>query len=432
MNTSKIQEKVMPMINKITANKYLKAVSDGIAANMSVIIVGAIFTLIANLPIGVYQDFIASTGLGPILNIPITFTTNILSLYAVFSIGSKMSESYDCNGPIAGMLSLLCFLIVTPLAVVEGNAFISFEWLGATGLFVAIIVGIVVGRLYALITKKGFIIKMPDGVPPTISQSFAGLIPSFIIVPIFLVVATIFANTSFGSVHALIYKFVQTPLTGLGGTFGAMLIVVLVAHVLWLFGIHGTMVVFSIMMPIYMSLDMANLTAYNAGEPLPNILGSAFLMTYILVGGSGATLGMNIYMSFKAKSKRYKTLGNLSLPGSVCGINEPIIFGTPCILNPKLAIPFIAAPMACATIAYVLTSLGIVPRLMGAGLPLGTPIVVMGFLQGGIMVAALQILLVIVSFLIYLPFVRALDKEAYAMEQQEDEDDVDFSDVVFD
>ncbi|MCD2502154.1 PTS transporter subunit EIIC [Clostridium sp. NSJ-145] len=432
MNGSKIQEKVMPIVNKISNNRYLKATSDGVAGALPVIIVGAIFTLLANFPFEPYQNFLANTGLNTLFNLPITFTTNLLSLYAVFFIGYKMSESFDCSGPIAGMISLLCFFIVTPLANVDGTSFISFEWLGATGFFVAILVGLLVGRIYALIVNKNIVIKMPAGVPPTISQSFTGLIPAFIITPIFLVVAAIFTNTSFGSIHSLVYQFVQTPLQGLGGSFGALLIVILVSHFLWLFGIHGTMVVFSIMMPIWTGLDMANLTAYNAGEPLPNIVGSAFLMTYVLIGGSGATMGMNIYMSFRAKSKRYKTLGALALPGSICGINEPLIFGAPCIMNPKLAIPFILSPIACATIAYMLTVTGIVPKLACIGLPLGTPLVVGGFLQGSWRIAALQVVLVAVSFIIYLPFIKLLDNEAYAMEQQDSEDDVDFSDVVFD
>lgn len=432
MDASKIQAKVQPIVNKISTNRYLKSVSDGVAGVLPVIIVGAIFTLLLNFPITAYQSFLESSGLNIIFNLPITFTTNLLSLYASFFIAYKMSESFKCSGPIAGMISLLCFFIVTPLASVDGTSFISFQWLGATGFFVAILVGLSVGRIYALIVNKGIVIKMPAGVPPTISQSFTGLVPAFIITPIFLAISAIFANTSFGSLHSLVYKFVQTPLEGLGGSFGALLIVILASHILWLFGIHGTMVVFSIMMPIWTGLDMANLTAYNAGEALPNIVGGAFLMTYVLIGGSGATMGLNLYMTFRGKSKRYKTLGNLALPGSICGINEPIIFGSPCIMNPRLAVPFIASPIVCATIAYLLTVSGIVPKLACVALPLGTPLVVGGFLQGSWRIAALQLVLIAVTFIIYLPFIRALDNESYAMEQQESDDEVDFSDIVID
>lgn len=432
MNGSKIQEKIMPVVNTISNNKYLKSVSDGIASTLPAIILGAILTLIASLPIGPYQEFMSNSGLKEILMLPVKFTTDLLALYSVFFIASKTAENFDSDGPTAGLLALVSFFVVTPLESMEAGSFISFNWLGSKGLFVAIIIGLIVGRIYSLIIKKGIIIKMPEGVPPTISKSFAGLVPAFIIVPIFMITNTAFVNTNFGSLHGLIYKFVQTPLEGLGGTFGALLLVMTLAHVLWLFGIHGTMVVFSIMSPIYTSLNLQNLEAFSNGEPLPNIICSAFLMTYVIFSGSGSTMGLNLYMSFKAKSKRYKTLGALALPGSCCGINEPLIFGTPCVMNVKLAIPFILAPIASTTIAYFATAMGIVPKLMGASLPLGTPVLVSGFLQGSWRIAALQVVLIVVSFVIYLPFIKLLDNEAYAMEQQDSEDDVDFSDVVFD
>jgi cellobiose PTS system EIIC component len=429
MNTSKLQEKIMPVVNKITSNVYLKAISDGLASIMPAIIVGAIFTLLASLPIPAYQNFLSSIGIGPLLQLPVTFTTNILAVYSVFFIAYQLSKNFDCDGGVAGLLALLCFFIVTPVATVDKTSYISFQWLGATGLFVAIIVGLVVARLYVAIVKKGMIIKMPNGVPPTISKSFAGLIPAFIITPIFIIVSAIFANTPFQSIHGFIYKFLQLPLEGLGGTLGALLIVMLVAHILWLFGIHGMMVTLSIMMPIYMALDMANLQAYNAGEPLPNIIGMAFIMTYVLVGGSGTTMGLNLWMSFRGKSKRYKTLGNIALPGGICGINEPIIFGTPVIMNPRLAIPFILTPLISTIVAYFATAIGLVPKLMGAQLPLGTPLIFGAFLQGGWRIAVLQVVIIAISWIVYLPFIKGLDNEAYKLESQETEDDEDFSGI---
>lgn len=154
-----------------------------------------------------------------------------------------------------------------------------------------------------------------------------------------LIVKAIFNVTPWGSVHAVIYTFLQTPLQNLGGSIWALLLAMFVVHLLWLFGIHGMLVVLSVMMPIWISLDLQNLEAYQAGEPLPNIVGLAFVMVYILLGGSGATLGLNLLMLFRAKSQRFKTLGKLAIPAGICGINEPILFGTPIILNPIMAIP---------------------------------------------------------------------------------------------
>lgn len=431
MDKNKIVNKVQPIIQKISSNRYLNAVSDGLIGTFPLTIIGALFTLLMAIPFKSYQDFLASSGLAGYLYIPILLTINMLSLYAVFLIAYNMAKSYNHNGIIAGVIALLCFLIVTPIPKIEGWEYISFQWLGAAGFFVAIIVGLLVGRVYSFFMSKKIIITMPSGVPSTIANSFAGLIPAVVLTCIFTFIAFILSKTSFGSLHDLIYRFVQLPLEGLGGSFSALLITVVVIHALWIFGIHGTMVVLSVMTPVWTSLDLANFAAYSAGEPIPNIVGAGFLLGYSLIGGSGATLGMNLYMSFRGKSQRYKKLGNLALPASLCGINEPLIFGTPIIMNPKLAIPFMVAPIVSSIIAYVATVSGLVPRLACMELPMGTPVVLSGMLQGSWKIGALQFLLIIVSFVIYYPFIKSLDKEAYEMELKETEEEVDFSDISF-
>jgi len=381
--------------------------------------IGAISTLVSSLPITAYQNFITKTGLKPILALPTSFTTNILAILAVFFIAYRLSEVFEKDGATAGLIALICFFILTPLGQLKSgdsvSSVITFDWLGAKGLFVAIIVGLLAGRIYVFIVDKRWTIKMPDGVPPTIGKSFAGLIPGFIIVVIFLVINEIFKATSFGSMHQFIYTFVQTPLEGLGGSLLASIIAMFASHFLWVFGIHGMMVVFSVMMPIWLSLDMANLSAYQAGLPLPNVLGGYGMLEYVTIGGSGATLGLNILM-LRAKSKRYRMLGRLAIPAGICCINEPIIFGTPVVLNPTLVIPFISAPLANLLIAYGLTYIGIVARPMGTQLPLGVPPVIQGFLQGDWTIAALQFVLIFVDLLIYYPFFKILDNAAAAEE----------------
>lgn len=417
LNLDKLQEKVMPVATKLSENKYLSAITDGLSGILPAIMVGAIATLLGGLPFEGYQSFMAP--IIPYLNLAADFTIDIIALILVFFIASNMANKFNVDGNIPGLLGLISFLILTPLETVEteagATAFISFEWLGATGMFVAIFVGLIVGRVYVALVKKGLVIKMPDGVPPTISKAFGGMIPGFVIAAGALIIKALFDLTAFGSVHALIYHYVQTPLQSLGGSFGALLLCVFVVHFLWLFGIHGMLVVLSVMMPIWMSLDLENLTAYQNGDPLPNIVGLAFIMTYVLLGGSGATLGLNMLM-LRAKSKRFKTLGGLAFPAGICGINEPIIFGTPIILNPLMAIPFILSPMVVATLAYVFTVIGIVPEPSGVSMALGTPIIMTGFLQGSWRIVVLQVLLVFVAALIYYPFFKMADKQAYEQE----------------
>ncbi|MCF6097598.1 PTS transporter subunit EIIC [Thermovorax subterraneus] len=419
-NLEELQKKIMPVATSFSNNKYLGSIMEGLTSLMPVILVGAIATLLKNLPISAYQSFVTSSRVGNYLSVLINFTTDIISLLAVFLVATNISKKFDVDSPAAGLFGIISFLILTPLASIEKDGsvtnYISFEWLGATGLFVAILLGIFVGRLYAYLVQKGLVIKMPEGVPPTITKSFAGLIPGFIISALVLVIKLIFDNTAYGSIHKVIYTFIQTPLQGLGGTIWAFILVMFVAHLLWLVGLHGMLVAISVMMPIWMALDLKNLEAFNAGLSMQNVPGFAFLMCYTLLGGSGATLGLNLLMMFKAKSQRFKTLGKLAIAAGICGINEPIIFGTPIILNPLMAIPFILTPIVLSVIAYVATAIGIVPPLMGAMMPLGTPIIVSGILQGSWRIAALQVVLVLVSALIYYPFFKIADNNAYEEE----------------
>jgi len=425
INMEALQSKIIPLATKISNNKYLSSIMEGVTSLLPAILVGAIATLLNNLPFDAYQSFLETFGIKPYLSVLVNFTTDIIALLAVFFIASNIVKKFDMDGIIAGSFGIISFLILTPMVSIKNNGnitnYISFEWLGASGLFVAIILGLLVGRLYVAIVKKGLIIKMPEGVPPTITKSFAGLIPGFIISGLVLVIKFIFDITPFGSLHQFIYTFVQTPLQGLGGSIWSFLLVILFAHLLWLFGIHGMLVVLSVMMPIWLSLDLQNLKAYNAGEPLPNIIGFVFLMCYTLIGGSGATLGLNLLMLLKAKSKRFKALGKLAIAAGICGINEPIIFGTPIILNPIMAIPFILAPILNSVIAYIATLVGLVPAPMGTQLPLGTPVLVTGFLQGSWRIAALQLALVIVSAIIYYPFFKIVDKTAYEEETRSEQ-----------
>lgn len=198
------------------------------------------------------------------------------------------------------------------------------------------------------------------------------------------------------------------------------MIVVFAMSLLWFFGIHGTIVVMSVMMPIWVGLRLENLAAYQAGTELPHMIpGGSFFMVYTALGGTGATIGLAVLL-LRAKSKRYKTLGKLAIVPGITGINEPIMFGVPLVLNMKLLLPLILAPLAVSIVAMIATFVGLVPPLRGIGAPLGTPIFVNGFLEGGMRVVILQAVLVFVSLIIFYPFFKSLDKEALKVETEDE------------
>lgn len=421
MAIENFQQTLQSTAGKISSNKYLKAVSDGLMSILAVLIIGAFSTLLSGMQIEPYQNFIQNTGIIEILRLPALYTTDMVAIYAVFFIAYRLATSFDVDGGPAGLIALMSFFVLTPSDVLEESSVLPFQFLGAQGLFVAIIVGLISARLYALILEKGLVITMPEGVPPTVSRTFTGLVPAILIVSFFTIVSYSFRATDFGSMHQFVYSFIQTPLQNLGGGFWSLIAMTLVIHTLWLLGIHGMLVILPIYLSIWMPLGVENLNALEAGQELPNIVNTAFAQVFMLLGGSGATLGLAIIMTFFAKSKRYKTLGRIALPGSIFGINEPVIFGLPIVLNPYIAIPFVLAPLVSVIIPYFLMAANIIPKLAGAHLPLGTPAFFNAMLQGGVVILLVQIAMIAVTGLIYYPFFRVIDIQAYKQEEDSEE-----------
>ncbi|NRG33069.1 PTS sugar transporter subunit IIC [Niallia circulans] len=415
-----IRIKLQKLSGTIQKNKYMSSISNGLAATMPALIGGAIFSLIDSLNISAYQSFLTATGLKSLTGIPALVTTNVISIYVVFSIAYTMAKQFKKDGFPAGLIALMSFLTITPMGVMEDQSTgIGLDWLGAPGLFVAMIIALLVGRIYVLILDKDLYIKLPKGVPPTIEKSFAAIVPGLVIITIMLTIRGLFSATSYEHIHNFIFKIVQTPLTGLGGSWIAFLICVLAISFFFFLGVHGPLVVYSVMAAIWTPLQLENLAAFQSGSELPNlIVPSASLMVYAAIGGSGATIGLAVAMLY-AKSKRYKTLGRLTIIPGLFGINEPLIFGMPIVLNTRLLVPFISVPLISSILSIIATNIGILPPLRGIS-PMGTPIIVSGFIDGGWRVAIFQALLTILSFVMYYPFFKRVDNIAYSDEIETD------------
>lgn len=417
-----LEKTLVPLADKLSRNRYLKAISEGFSILLPVIMIGAIFTLLANLQIGPYQDFVTATHLKEIFSFAPSITTDFLAVYAVFLIGKSLCSHLgeDTNATIAGILSLMVFFLLIPLGVQggEGDALVTIaaalgtKWLGAAGLFSAMIIGLVVPTIYVFLIHKNLTIKMPESVPPTISKSFSSLVPGFIIAFMFCLVRYGMSMTSYGNLNQFIYTMLQTPLTNLGASPFTFVIFILMCSLMWFFGLHGGMIVMPFLTMLYQAPALENLEAYAANTALPNMIVKANWSVYASLGGAGGTIGLCIAMLFFTKSQRYKTLGKLALPAGLCGINEPITFGLPMVLNTIMIIPLILTPIITFGIAYLCTITGIVPPLNGTEIPLGTPVIFSGWLAGGIRVAILQIVLIAIQFAIYFPFIKVLDRQA--------------------
>lgn len=421
---SKIESVLVPIASKISNNKYISSISNGFTMCLPVFIVGAIFSLLSGLQLGGYQDFIINLGIKEFLLIIPQITTNLLSLYVVFFIAYSLTEKNDLkkDSSFCGLLALVAFFIITPTGMIttEGVSVkaLPFSWLGSQGLFMAIIVALITGAIYNTIIKRNWILKMPDGVPPTISKSFAALIPGFVISIVFLLITIIFSKTSAGNPHDFLYNILKSPLQALSGSVWTYLLLAFLAGLLWFFGIHGAMVTSPFQIMLFMDAGVANEAAYAAGQELPNILTNT-TRSVTLLGGIGATLSLVLLMLFFAKSKRYKSLGKLSFLPGLCGINEPIMFGFPLVLNPIMFIPFITVPIINGIILYFTMNIGLVGKPRIANAVFGMPVFLDGFVISGFGAVVLQIILLVIDMLIYLPFFKIQDNQALKEEESE-------------
>lgn len=412
-----------PISAKISSNRYLTAISGGFSTLLPIVMIGAIFTLLANLQIGPYQDFVTMTHLKEIFAFAPTVTTDMLAVYAVFLIGRTLARNIDLeeHGTICGALSLMVFLLLIPLGVsgtsesgetVSVAAALSTQYLGSAGLFSAIIIGLIVPTIYKLFIVHDIVIKMPPQVPPMISRSFNGLIPGFALAFLFGIVRFAFQATTYGDVNTFIYTMLKTPLASLGANPITFMVLVTMCSLLWFFGLHGGQVVMPFLTMLYLPLSLENLDAFSAGAELPNIIVKCMWGTCAQLGGGGGTIGLCIFLAFFARAQRYRALGKLALPAGLCGINEPITFGLPVVLNPVVLIPLVVTPLVTFLITYLCMTFGIIPFFNGTEIPLGTPVILSALLCNGWQFAILQVLLIGVQFAIWFPFAKVLDNEA--------------------
>lgn len=423
MDFTKAKNKVLKAAELISKNSYLKTISEALTTTMPVIMLGSFALLLSTLNIPAYQNFIESIGIKKLIEIPADVLIPLLSIYVVFFIAYKLVNNMkpDMDSAGAGLISLMAFFIVTPTITVDETDGFTFEFLGAQGLFVAIIVGLIVGRMFIWVVEQGWTIKMPKGVPPTVYKTFASLIPGAIIISLFSLISFTAQMTPYESIHQMIYTLIQAPLQNLGSTYWSMIAFIFTVQILWFFGIHGFMVVSPIFYSVWLPLGLENLEMIARGEEQTNILSGGFYNSFVVIGGSGATIGLAILLLFFSKSKRYKTLGKISLPPAIFGINEPIIFGTPMVLNPFMFVPFVFGPIIISSFAYWTMRLGLFPIANGTHFPAGTPLGLNSFVNGGVSLLILQFLCVLLSVVIYYPFFRVIDKQSLKDEQDAEE-----------
>lgn len=411
---------------KIGANKAVNSIQSALMGSMGIIMVGAIFQIAAVVPVNLGWMTAESTLYMAFYGV-YNLTMNLLSVWFVFQLGYNYSKALGLKPMTGAINATICFLL-TACGGSLGADFLtgtmsslSTSYLGGTGLFVAILVGLVTVGIYNVCVKHNIVIKMPDVVPPFLADGFSSIIPLFFSVVLWLTVTVGCVAVTGVGFSSLFIGLVSTPMSYLTGFWG-MLVLGLLCGIMWIFGIHGTLMVYVAIMPTMLSAIQANAAAYQAS-------GVAGLQYYPVLlfglvacaGGTGNTIGLAFLGAFKAKSEQLKAVGKAALIPGIFNINEPITFGYPVMYNPIMAIPYllaIEAAMICGHIAY---SLGwIIPAYITVGsvMPIGVA-EFLGTLNLGNLLFALA--MCVVTTLIYYPFFKAYDKQLVAKELAEKE-----------
>lgn len=433
----KFMDVMLTVASKVSNNRLLSCIRDAFTDLMPIIIIGSFCTLFSNVVCNTtpgYMSLANVPGLSwlgmfkPLFTAANYGTMNMMAIGIVLLLSAKVAESYGNKDKVVSILALasfisLCTTTATVTAAESGEVVtvsnvIASNFTNAQGLFVAMLVAVVSAMLYVKIVDSGKLkISMPDSVPPNIARSFEILFPCAIVLLIIAAVGFVFETFVGLTLFQVITTFIQTPLKNVMTGLPGFLLIIFLSVVLWFFGIHGTQTLKGIYEPVLLAAFAENEAAYAAGEAIPNIISTPFMSCFSTVTGAGITGGLIIAVLLFSKRDDMRSIAKLAIPCGIFNINEPITFGMPIVMNPILGIPFMITPIVTSAFGYFMTSIGFCGRMV-VNAPWTTPPGLMAFMASGGSVGALitQLLCVVISFLIYTPFVLMCNKQVQTEE----------------
>ncbi|WP_454368037.1 lactose-specific PTS transporter subunit EIIC [Staphylococcus warneri] len=408
-------EKGKPFFEKLSRNIYLRAIRDGFISAMPVILFSSLFLLIAFVP-NVF-GFKWDKEMEGILMKLYNYTMGLVALLVAGTTAKSLTDSYNRKlestnqiNFISTMLASICgFLFLAADPAKEGGFLNAF--LGTKGLLTAFISAFITVIVYNFFINRDITIKMPKEVPPNISQVFKDIFPfSAVILILYGIDLTIRATIKTNVAEAVLKVF-EPLFTAANGWIGITIIFGAFA-LFWFVGIHGPSIVEPAIAAITYANIEANFKLIQAGEHANNVITSGTQMFIVTMGGTGATLVVPFMFMWVAKSKRNRAIGRASVVPTFFGVNEPILFGAPLVLNPVFFIPFVLTPIVNVWIfKFFVDVLGM--NSFSVNLPWTTPAplgIVMGT-QFALLSFVLAVVLIVVDIIIYYPFLKVYDNE---------------------
>lgn len=418
---------------KIGSNKFITALQQGMMGSMGPIMVGAVAQILTSVFGPTMLNWIAvDSAIYQFLYAPYYLTINAIALWVSFLIAYHYGKALKLKPLNTGLISIIAFMMVTGQAnaiwqesMMGNTLYLSTSAFGGTGLFTAILVSLISVRIVWLCQKYHIYIKMPDVVPESLAEGFEAILPLTIVLYFWWALSSLCVGATGVDLSTIIIGILGGPLAALTSVPGCI-IILLFSVALWLFGIHGTMVAFSVLMAPMMMIIAQNAAAVEAGGS-PSVLTFADNFSPLLslmaglacCGGTGDTMGLAINALLFGKSEQAKAVAKAGLVPGWFGINEPLTFGFPIMYNPILGIPYIITPIVVFLLHYILTRVGFlkIPYIMSMSLmPMG-----IGEFIGTLSWtnALFPYLMVPLSMLIYFPFFKAYDSQKLKEEQEQ-------------
>jgi len=411
-----LERKFAQPMSKISEQRHLRALRDGVVSAIPFIIVGSFFLIVAFPPVpetwAIHKW--ASEHITEIL-IPYRMTFWIMSLYICFGIGYNLAKSYELDPLTGAQLSVAAFLLSIMPVQTDNGLMLPMESLGSVGIFPCMLLAIFAVEVLRFCKARNLTFKMPEQVPSSVAHSFEGIIPAAIII---IIIGSL--NVVFKVNLEQVIQTLFSPLVKAGDTFLGVLVPVFLVTFFWLFGIHGDSIVGSVARPIWLQYFTENAEAVaNHMEPT-HIAPETFFQWFIWIGGSGATIGLIICAILFGKAQYTKSISRACLVPSIFNINEPVIFGFPVMLNPVFFAPFVGAPIVMTIVSWLAFKGGFV-RLMYVQPPWTLPAPIGAYLATGgdwrsIVLVFINIL---IATVIYYPFFKMYDNKQVALELEE-------------
>lgn len=400
-STHWLNQRLVPALTALSGNTYLAAIRAGMVSVVPLTIIGGLFMVVAFLPVPGWEQIVEPYR--SLLEIPVTATFGLLSVFVCFAIGYDLGKQFKQEAVVSASIATLVFLM---LQLNLEDQSLKMDGLGSKGLFTAVIVALVAVRVQKFFTDQNLVIKLPRNVPAVVYESFLSLSPLVFLMLAFWLVRFVLGVD--------IDQHVQTafrPLVFALNTLPGILVYAFLVTLLWSVGINGDNAMDALVAPIFLQYLAANVEAMTAGQPLPYITAYGFFTAFVNVGGTGATIALALVM-LNSKEPGYRKVSRLSLPTQVFQINEPIFFGFPIVLNPLLMAPYILSALLLTTGTYLLMEWNVIQRPF-INIPWTTPPIIGHYLvTGGDWKAAVWGAVSIpLAMLVYYPFAKTAERQ---------------------